>query len=1012
MATLSLIEPRKSKRTGDIPFTIEGTGFLTSDLSDDFSSGTFGLDISSGGGSLTQSGDIALEVDSTPNSIAGVDTDHTFERSFDVSFLHSYSVSSLPAVDGAKVIALRAYDDLDDTTYYDVSLNYKDEVGYYMESKASVSGSVVHSKTFAIDPALVEGLKIIRSEERITGYFKMSGEFVEVGNYLGFADFSSRIRSYIQNSTLAVSGPFSVSLNEYKVDYAISLVNVPAIFKTASDTEITGVTRESITGTGDVVVGFPDGSFAEIANGFEYTIKQGRNIDTKNFDMIISVFEFYINPSRNELFTSAGSFSWDENYWIDPDKQNKNLFIPSLWDPTTANVPAEFLQSGHGDGDNIELVDIKKYRSESNEKWFARLNHGTYFVRNVPYYLYSDESVTIQLGTSTTADGRSKQPLKYKPKPGVPITVGTFTTDIESGLIVNRTRFDKRGRFTGIVQNGVELDSSIVSNIDKAKNEFIVNYNPNNSVTNWRIPVSGSDSGLFSFTLPKIPLSDYPVVFTRTDIFSNQKFAGSFYGDPNTIYGQSFYGEPLDSVGDYSVNYVTGEVQVILDQAYIDMGYVTFTFDYPATIEFNDTYLIDRGGDITNPTPSDISSLDVVGESDGSGGQIFRLTEFPVLDFSDSQFLDTNNFNLFLYDESDNSYETDWIRVRDIRNYGPNDKVYQLNPDQGTIFFGNNISGQVPQKYKKVVAGYKTSLRIEYEPFSSVNYWTGKETDLNLSRNSLNSGFLYLSRKELIPDNISIQFSTDKINALEFAELTAVVRDRDGDPVPGADLQFQIVNGDGNLEEESIVTDSNGEAKTTFIPSGEILDMGIYVNLFEPGVDSNTLGSPLTNLYFDSGALQNNVIIAEESINNLPNEVYIFKIYDDSDPFNRYNNQTLSGGTYQVLYEFNSTSGQNEVIKPVAINGNVLIFDQSLPQPFNPAEPNYEPNLRGFAIIGNKEVQAKASVDAGLVTIDSDIANLYVEYSPIQKGEWTLPIPPTDFNSSEIDRATYITINP
>jgi len=1012
MATINSISPRKSKRTGDIPFTIDGTGFLTSDLSNDFSGGVFYTDISANSGSIIDTDKLELIVDTTSGSIAGIDTDHTFPRSFDVSYLTEYDITTLPSTNGAKIAALQAYDDADPTTYFQIYIGYADPSGYYLRVEAFVSGVAQYSHTTAIDPSNVQGLKIIRSEDRMTGYIKISNEFAEIGSYIGFASFDSRIKMYAGNATTPVSGPFSVFITEYKVDYAISLVNKPAHVLSFTDTEVEGRTQPNEIGAGDVVLAFPDSTFVEILGGFEYTESQRISRDIKNFDTVISVFNFHIQPSRNELFTSAGSFKWDENYWITPDKQNKNLYIPSLWDPVTANVPAEFLQSGHGDEKNVELIDIKKFRAESRESWHARLNHGTYFVRNVDYYLYSDESITRQLGEEQTEDGRSTQNLKYLPKPGIPISASTLTTDIESGLIVDKRRFEKRGKFTGRVQNGIELDSSVVTNIDQTKSEFVVNYNSNNMRLNWRIPVEGSEAGIYTFDLPEIPLKECAVIFSRIDIFSTQKQVSKFYGDPGSIYGEMLYGEPLVDIGDYAIDFINGQVQVILDQEYFDLGYVTYTHSYPAILEFNNDYLFDNGSSITEPVPSDLALLDEVGESDGTGNQIFRLDEFPILDFSDSQFLDAEHFNLFLYDESDNTFDIEWFRVRDMAEHGPSAKVYQLNPDQGTIFFGNGINGAIPQKYKKIIAGYKTSVRIEYEPVSSIDYWVGRDTDLNLSRNSLNSGFLYLSRKELIPDTISIRFSTDSINALEFAELSAVVRDRDGDPVPAVALTFEIINGGGNLDEGTLSTDSNGEAKTTFIPSGRIEDMGIFVQLYEAGIDPNTLGGARSGVYFDSGVIENSLVVAEEEIVDAPEDVYLFKVYDDTDAFNPYNNLTRTGGSYYVYHGFDIGSGENELIRPTAINGKVLIFDESLPQSFNPAEPNYEPNLRGFAIIGKKQVQAKARVVAGLVTIDSDIATLGVEYSPIQKGEWTLPLPPTFFDNSEIDRATYININP
>ena len=193
MATLTSIDPRKSKRTGDIPFTIEGTGFLTSDLSSDFSGAVFYTDISANGGAITDIDKLNLSVSDTAGSIAGIETAHTFPRSFDVSVTIDRELFTLPATNGAKITALKSYDDIDPTTYFEVWLGYSDGVGYFIGSEASIAGSIVYNQTVAIDPASVNGLKIIRSEDRITGLVKTSGPYAPVGDYLGFSTFDQQI---------------------------------------------------------------------------------------------------------------------------------------------------------------------------------------------------------------------------------------------------------------------------------------------------------------------------------------------------------------------------------------------------------------------------------------------------------------------------------------------------------------------------------------------------------------------------------------------------------------------------------------------------------------------------------------------------------------------------------------------------------------------------------------------------------------------------------------------------
>jgi len=1010
VTTINSIDPNKSLKSGGTVFTIDGTDFITTDLSNDFSGASFYTDISVGGGSISDTDKLILEVDTTPGSIAGIFPSHTFLLAFDVSILLEEQPSTIPAADNAIIAAVKAVNSIDSTTYYEIQLRYDSFLGYSIHNLAYISGSLEYTKVRSIDPHNVQGLKVVRSGDRFTGYIKISDTFVEMGSYQGYSDFDSNINIYCANNSSGIAGEFSVGVTNYNLTHIVSLANKPAILNTIIATEITGTTQPQDIQTDDLIIGFPDTTTATLASGFSYVESSNIQNVGKLFDIALSIYNYKIDPERSELFFSAKGFTWDQDYWIDPSKQNNNLFVPSLWDPTRANVPTSILQSGHGDYDNLELINIVKRQVMDEETWHPRLKHGTYFIRNVPYYLFSEYSIVTNLTEDKTTDNRSKINLKYPPKVGIPISASTSTIDKASGLTVDLDRFQKRGKFTGKIQNGVELDTDTPSNIDTERKEFIVIYNSNNMCTNYSIPVEGAVAGEYSFTLPKIPLPDFAVIFSRKDIFKEQKTANARYGEGT--YNQFSYSSGLISDGDYSINFATGEVRVILDRDYIDLGYVTFTFDYPAVVEFNKDYLEDAGSTIAIPTSSDLDILVEIGESNGEESQKLTLKEFPVLDEGTELYIDNDNFKLFLYNTSENTFDTEWTRVRDLDAYSVNDKVYTLNSNTGKIIFGDGIHGKIPDKYRLILVGYKQSIRVEYEPASASDYWLGKNTDFNFNKSNLNSGFIYLSRKDLIPSNIGLTFSTDEINALEFADLIATVTDIDGEPIPTIELEFEIISGSNSiLSEEVVVTDFNGEAKTTFIPSGDVSDLGIFSHLYEEGPPSGVLGDP-TEVLTTSGALDNDMLILEEDLVGSISEMYIFKIYDNNDAFTPYSNETRTGGLYLVFYEFNTGSGQNELIRPIEVNGNVLIFDRSLPQPYSISEPNYDADLRGYVIVGQKKVQARASMEVEGEILQSNIASIRVSFSSIQKGEWTLPIFPTTFTGSEISSATYITINP
>jgi len=944
----------------------------------------------------------------------------------------------------------------------------------------------------------------------------------------------------------------------------------------------------------------------------------------KNFDTTISVYGLHVRPTRKDLFTSTSGFVWDKDYWVSPDRQNDNLFIPSLWDPSTSNIPRDFFRSGYAHGDGLKIQNIKRFKVEGNEQWHTEIMHGSYFVRNVPYYLYSSESVLLQLGKETTEDGRSLQKLKFLPKQGIPISASILGTDINSRNTIDVKRFKKVGEFTGMIQNGIELDSAIPANIDRRKNEFIVRYNSNNTRSKWRIPANltlserasisfdnikfstidltsnyngysiefissvlagqekievsnsniivhieagvsttedvvetfnsvfaseedaeelriiclpgvglggkyflldspqesyyvwfntgsdvdplisgrtsievavqesmnatevaielqieleetlqfktaannevifctnlikgivndpqdetsgftlevirqGSDnlilaedldpgsgtleeavaaralSSVYSFYLPEVPLSDYHVNFSRKDIFKKQKFVSEPYGEG--IYGTFLYGQGVSELNDYAIDYETGEVLVILDQDYIDLGHIDYTFDYPAIIEFNDNYLGSTGEGIEIPTATDLPDLALIAESSGQPNQLYVLGEFPILDYSTNEYLDEENFKLFIYNAVTDSFELDWSRTVSLDLANSDDKVYEFNPSKGEIKFGDDTNGSIPSKYLKIYAKYNRSVSIQYEPVSSSDIWIGKNIDLNLSKNDLSSGFLFLSRKDLIPFKIKLQFSTNKITALDYADLTATVLDIDNEPIHGLKVNFELLNAlSYNLESTSAITNFEGKATVSYLPSGNIEDLGTFVHLFAESEDEGDPGDPLSGVYFSSSSvLANNMILLDSPIEDELENVYIFKVYDNIDELQPYNNISRSGGLHQVLFKYDFALGKNILVRPTAISGNVLIFEDSLPQPFSASDPNYESNLRGFIVVSKKLVQAKASLSFDRDELESDIANLQIEYSTIQKGEWTLPILPTSFIGSEISRASYIMINP
>lgn len=1005
--------PFTSVRTGGVPILIRGRNFISSDLSSNFNIDAFySASFEFGGAVSTPSGQgIKLTVDEQINSIAGVTHNTLFGNVFDVSIDIRKANLTFPSFKDVVIIGLRATDAEDEDTYTEITLRYSDRIGYFTRLEHVRFGESFSYEDKAVGAYEISSIRLYRTESGFSSFIKVGQDWLQTGYIGSIPLYISSIKIYSRNFGRMIVGSFNIWVTRIDVRFAVSFNNYPAIVENYTNNEINIITTAGVVGPGKLALGLTDASDYFWPGVVLYTQDEAVKRISLFFDTTITSYQEYASPTREELFLSAGGFVWDQDEFLNENYFNNNLFVPSLWDAKTFNIAASEFQSGPAFGDAIQAIDIVKYKNNGQEKWHAKIKHGSYFINNSRFFLYSEESIVDRLAANFTKDGRSLHNLLFSPKPGIPISVSLLTTDLRSGNVVDKIRFRKRIKFTGKVRNGIELDSSSPENIDPNFYEFTVHYNPNNRVTNWRIPATNATSGIYTFQLPKIPLEEFRIVFSRKDIFKNQKFNAKKYGQGSAILGSFRYGTGPEEPGDWSVDFFSGIVSVWLDRNYTDIGFASFVWDYPAKIEFNNNYLEDYGSQIAEPNVQNIRSFDRIGTSNGQAFQAYTCSEFPVYDLTYERFLDLNNFRLFLYDASSRSFDLEWRRIQSLSYAQPGQKVYELNADTGTVTFGNGIQGAIPPKYFRVYAAYRTSLRIEYEPTSSGDYWLAKTTDLNLSRNNLSSGFLHLTRKQQVPNLILLEFTDSQINALEFSTLRAVVYDLEGEPMPNVPVSFEIGLNAGFAEEEIISTNSDGKASTIFIPNGTIESMGTFVNLFTPGSSPGEVGDFITSSLQNDGLIPNAKIIAEEPILDSPESIYLFKILDAGDPFTPYNNTTRKGGTYQVYYKYDEELQQNVLVRPATVSGRVLTFTESLPQSYDPTGENYEPNLRGFCIVARKVIKAIAKTEFKGTLIQSQAAELIVEYSPIQKGEWTLPVLPAAFNGSEIDRATYITLN-
>lgn len=1001
------IQPKTSKVTGGVIVDISGNGLLK----DLFSIKPTTLNVSDTSTSQSNIEDtevgLLLRVPELLNQRASFKINETFLEGFKLTVDFDYLGQSMPIIKNSIPIGIELQDKSNTSKKIRYYITFNQKRGYQIVLEEKFGTSLIYRHEELIGPSELGSIGLEVCGKYIHGFVKKDTEelYLLKSNQLNIESYNLEIFSETPSSGVAINSEILIK-NIYS-SRSVSFAGYPTEIIDFSNTSIRVKTKDGEVSLGDLIISQGDLSIQKKENEVRYVLSNNLVNFVKYFDCVQAIYSEYVSPSREDLFKNQKGFTWDENYILEEQSKNKELVVPSLWDPTTGNIPRDFFQSGVGPKSALHIRSIEKFISEDIEKWHAKINHGTYFIYNVPYYLFSDESIIEYLDEIKTEDGRSKHNLLFKPKVGIPVSIYSMTEDKETKITIQKNKLTKKGSFTGRVVNGVELDTQNPANIDSSKDEFIVKLNSNNEIKNWIIPTaSETNMETYNFKLPKIPLKEFPIIFSRKDIFKNQKTKANKYGEAS--YDSFLFGEGIENYGDYSIDYQTGEVEVKLQYVYNDFGVVSFTYDYPAVIEFNKDFTKDKGSQIKVPKFSDLETLDSIGVSNGKAGQEFRLSEFPVLDRSSYNITDNYNFKLFLYDEYDNFFDTEWTRVFDLTTCSANDKCYELDYANGIVKFGNNINGKIPQKYLKILAGYKPTMQIQFEPENSNDYWIAKAVDLNLTKQSLNAGFLYLNRKRLVPTQIVAEFASKKITVFESTEISTTVYTQDGEIIPGIKVSFEILSGGGKFSDQDLLTNSNGYASTIYTPSSRLEDMSIKVDLFEAGPSPSQKGYGITSAYGTQDGISYRSLKTSEPIIGDVEDILVFKILDDGDNLLPYNNQTRKGGRMVLLYKKTPTPTP---IKGSFLAGALISFADQLPQPFDPYAPNYEPNLRGFYIVAQKRIQARAFVEVENSVVYSNIVDLITEYSSFQKGTWKLPTPPLEYESSQINTATYIDIN-
>jgi hypothetical protein len=332
--------------------------------------------------------------------------------------------------------------------------------------------------------------------------------------------------------------------------------------------------------------------------------------------------------------------------------------------------------------------------------------------------------------------------------------------------------------------------------------------------------------------------------------------------------------------------------------------------------------------------------------------------------------------------------------------------------DHGSVTL---IGGTVPAGMRIGIT-YSSVPVIQYEtqPEGRVCYpWL----DLNTLSNPTENGFISLAHSLPAVANLELSCNLPAMPGFfhtygplscgnDFTKLNCLAQDAAGNTLEGVQITFTPSAQIGyfnNLDEitsSRSFTNTQGQALNIYHAPNNILELAEVVDLY------NTTGSylnpylssfaPNDTLPFDSTLLGNDLTV---------NQSLLFAVMDD-EPYYPYNSVTRQGGSFSLIYIYNTLTGNYVLPKTLSSAGlNILIYTSSLP---TPAEL---PGLRKLAILLPRLVAVQCSAINPLTkqTISSNTINLFFQAPAWQA--LTFPETVTEPGSQDRDIGRYLIVN-
>src|SRR5574343_252485 len=291
-------------------------------------------------------------------------------------------------------------------------------------------------------------------------------------------------------------------------------------------------------------------------------------------------------------------------------------------------------------------------------------------------------------------------------------------------------------------------------------------------------------------------------------------------------------------------------------------------------------------GTITVSGHPDFASLDLLGYYSNSVDQL-RLHYFPVDTTAPCRvfsWLPNSSGGITTYKEWTPVFSGLTITGRQVL----------VDRDLGTVEFGDTSLGQeVPSEGDSVGAYYYTCARVEYEPEYASDYITALDANVNPLYRYNGRGFIIVSPYVDDPASITLEvdavpeLSTDRYGPLyignTYAPLIATVLDRNGNPIEGLTVTFNITTSgvvgsfSGGSDEIEGITDDYGESKVFYNPPKTLSEIGENVTAASIVVDNSPIYDGVTQT---TNFTLHRISVDSTSPDN-PDDVFMYQVYTD-----------------------------------------------------------------------------------------------------------------------------------